>query len=459
MDEATLVRELLDRATRPEPPIGPMAQNAIRAGLRLRRRRRIVQSAAAGTAAAVAISLAALAGTGVIGNRPAAPAPTPATVYVLGGTQTLGTVTPISTITNRPGRPIVVERGNWPGAGPRLAVTPDRKTIWVADNDDDVTPISTVTNRPEKPIRVVHQPDHAVVQVLAAPDDKTIYVLDSTVAVTPISTATHQKGKPIQVGPNAAHHGEGAGDMAITPDGKTLYVVVYPPGPYPSYVVPIATATGQPGTPIGLPISAGRIVFTPDGRRAYVFGYSTARTPRIEVIPIVTAGNHLGTPIIIGSGFIPGDTPVVMTPDGRMMYLPYGPDESNGLNGVIPFSTVTNKPGKLISVGSASVEGIAISPDGGTAYVVSQPIGPGPGSPACAGPPGDVTPIATATNTIGRPVKVPCEVSAAALTPDGRTLYVSERGTVTPVATATGQVGEPIPVEGPAEILIVPRPG
>ena len=82
------------------------------------------------------------------------------------------------------------------------------------------------------------------------------------------------------------------------------------------------------------------------------------------------------------------------------------------------------------------------------------------GTQACTGAPGDVTPIATATNTVGTPIKVGCEPLAAAFTPDGRTLYVGGRsGTVTPIATATGRAGKPIKVEAPQEILIVPTPG
>jgi DNA-binding beta-propeller fold protein YncE len=456
MDEATLVRELLERVTVPEPPIGPIAQNAVRAGTRLRRRR-IVQAMVTSAAVAAVTSVAALSGTGVIGDRAAAPARIPATVYVLGGSQTLGTVTPIPTTTNRPGRPIVVWKGNGPGPGTQLAATPDGKTIWVVDHDD-VTPISTVTNRPEKPIRVVYERDQEAVQVLAAPDGKTVYVLDSTGAVTPISTATHKTGKPIQAGPDD----NASSEMAITPNGKTLYVALFR-GPRSS-VIPIATATNRPGKPITMPTFATAIVITPDGRTAYVIGYSqAANRERIEITPIATATNRLGTPIIVGNGVIADYTPVVMTPDGHTMYILDSYMNSNP-GGVIPFSTATNTPGKLISFGTAQVQEIAIAPDGGTAYVLSQPpgwsqhfIAGGGGALTCTGARGDVTPIATATNTAGTPIKVGCEPLTAAFTPDGRTLYVSGRsGTVTPITMATGRAGKPIKVDGPQAILIVP---
>lgn len=55
MDESSL-RDLLQRATEPEPPIGQLAGNSLRAGVRLRRRR-LALGAAASAAAVAAISL------------------------------------------------------------------------------------------------------------------------------------------------------------------------------------------------------------------------------------------------------------------------------------------------------------------------------------------------------------------------------------------------------------------
>ena len=57
MDE-TQLRRLLDSALADEPPIGPVAQNALRTGIKRRRRRRAL--AAAGTAAVIAVAAVAL---------------------------------------------------------------------------------------------------------------------------------------------------------------------------------------------------------------------------------------------------------------------------------------------------------------------------------------------------------------------------------------------------------------
>jgi DNA-binding beta-propeller fold protein YncE len=461
MDETRLVRDLLERAIIPEPPIGPMAHNALRGGIRRRRRR--AQRTAAAAAAAAVVCAVALAVTGAISHRAAAPAPIPATVYVLGEGQTLGTVTPISTTTGRQDRPIVVRTGyDIANLGTQLAATPDQKTIWAADGTDDVTPISTAANKPGKPVRVVYNPNEGIDQVLVTPDGKTVYVLDTTGAVTPISAATHRRGKPVELGQELA-------EMAITPDGKTLYVAMfYPSGP--SYVIAIATATDQISKRIKVPTAATAIVAAPDGKTVYVVGQPptpprespSAQDQRIEVTPIATATNRPGKPIIVGRGGVGLDTAVTMTPDGRTLYIP-----DSGPDGVIPFSTVTNTPGRLIGFGAALVQQIAVAPDGSTAYVLSWPPGKvhntsvpaDGGAPGCTSPAGEVTPIATATNTPGTPVKVGCHPLAAAITPDGSTIYVStESGIVTPVATATGESGKPVTVESPQEILIVPRP-
>ena len=57
---------------------------------------------------------------------------------------------------------------------------------------------------------------------------------------------------------------------------------------------------------------------------------------------------------------------------------------------------------------------MAMTPDGKTIYVANL------GS-------GTVTPVSTATNTAGQPIKVGSQPSAIAITPDGKTVYVANR--------------------------------
>ena len=73
-----------------------------------------------------------------------------------------------------------------------------------------------------------------------------------------------------------------------------------------------------------------------------------------------------------------------------------------------------------------------------------------------------VTPIDTATNTPGTPIAVGTSPTGIAITPDGTTAYVSNAGadTVSPIDTATNTAGTPIPVgNSPLRHLDHPRPG
>jgi len=115
------------------------------------------------------------------------------------------------------------------------------------------------------------------------------------------------------------------------------------------------------------------------------------------------------------------------------------------LDTVTPISTATNKPGKPIRVGS-STNAIAITPDGKTAYVAS-PEGPGR----------TVVAISTATNKAGKPIRIGCCLNIA-ITPDGKTLYAATQNKVVPISTATNAPGKPIPVRYglPEELVITP---
>ena len=105
-----------------------------------------------------------------------------------------GTVTPISVATNTAGTTI-----RTPKTGFGIAITPDGKTVFVANVNGTVTPISTATNTAGTPIRVCAN----AVEIAVTPDGKAAYVMSSSSSVTPISTATGKAGAPIKVPPTA----------------------------------------------------------------------------------------------------------------------------------------------------------------------------------------------------------------------------------------------------------------
>ena len=124
---------------------------------------------------------------------------------------------------------------------------------------------------------------------------------------------------------------------------------------------------------------------------------------------------------------------------------------SQGTDSVTPIPVATNNPSHPpIPVGSNPV-GVAITPDGKTAYVTNDVLR------------GTVTPIAVATNTPGRPIPVRPGPNGIAIAPDGKTAYVtslnSGNGMVTPIDVATNTPRHPIPVGSfPFGIAITPAP-
>jgi len=132
------------------------------------------------------------------------------------------------------------------------------------------------------------------------------------------------------------------------------------------------------------------------------------------------------------------------------VYVAYAPD-SAGQNTVVPISTTTSTAGKPIRL-RGLFGAVAITPDGKTLYVSSP-----------EGPAGAVIPISTTTNTAGKPIRIPIRgadrfaVITIAITPDGRTLYAAAANTVIPINTATNTPGKPIriPIRGANPFAVI----
>ena len=121
-------------------------------------------------------------------------------------------------------------------------------------------------------------------------------------------------------------------------------------------------------------------------------------------------------------------------------------------NSVTPIDTATNTAEAPIALPGAPLA-VAITPDGKTAYVTTQAMS----DPAT----GSVTPIDTATNTPGTPIPIGDTPLAVAISPDGKTAYVASQagdGSVVPIDIATNTVGAAIPVNGglPVAVAITP---
>src|SRR5271166_6150247 len=162
-------------------------------------------------------------------------------------------VVPLAAVSAGPASPAV--RPTCPGTHPVM--------LYVTD-DFTVTPVCAATGTVLKAITTGPGPaDHLV----ATPDGKTLYVSNGGIGetightVTVISTVSNTAIKTINVG-------RGAGAIAITPNGKTVYVL----GGMSNTVTPIRTATNTGLKPIKVGTQPWEIAISPDGKTAYAAG-------------------------------------------------------------------------------------------------------------------------------------------------------------------------------------------
>jgi YVTN family beta-propeller protein len=213
--------------------------------------------------------------------------------------------------------------------------------------------------------------------------------------------------------------------------------------PFCADIVPVNPLTNSFGTPLDVPTpncpgtepEAYAIAVTPSGRVAYVVVNEILGCADGYLVPVNLVSGAAGKPIPVGdlasyNSQSPGG--IAITPDGTTAYV----SDSCG-DTVTPVDLATGAAGTPITVG-ANPEGIAIAPDGETAYVTN-----GSGN--------TVTPIDLATGTAETRITVGAAGSdpdSIALTPDGSTAYVTLNGSdaVMPINLASGTAGSAIPI-------------
>jgi DNA-binding beta-propeller fold protein YncE len=354
-----------------------------------------------------------------------------------------GTVTPISPVTGKLGKPVrvgphgySVKHGKRRITNSRIRqdlILPDGTTNYALygrgrgkGETEVLRRTSLVTGEAGQPIQV-GLPQSVVI----TPDGRTAYLtyigLHAS-TVRPVSLATGTVGKPILRAPKALTPWI---TPTMTPDGRTLYV----PYTRAGWVTPISTATNTPGRPIPVP-GAWTMMFTRDGRTAFVIGRRKGVGETLT--PMSTATNTAGRAIIFER--YPGQ--LILAPDGKTVYAVGFPGTL-----VTPISTRTGRAGKPILLrGNHGASDMVITPDGRTLYIAGQ---------------GGVTPVSLATGTVGKPLTVPGAPLNLVITPDGRAVYaasatVGELQIVTPISTATSVAGKPIRISAPTIDLLVP---
>jgi YVTN family beta-propeller protein len=164
------------------------------------------------------------------------------------------------------------------------------------------------------------------------------------------------------------------------------------------------------------------------------------------VLPIDTSTNEAGAAIDVNSPNGSGEqlTSIAITPNGAHAFV--ATYEANPNDSVADINTATKMVTDSLIGAGCCPESIAITPNGATAYVV--------------GPSGAVTPVDTATDSVGTSIQAGLYPDAIAITPNGATAYVSSFGdnTVVPVDLVAKSTGSPIPVgTEPGAIAITPN--
>jgi YVTN family beta-propeller protein len=270
---------------------------------------------------------------------------------------------------------------------------------------------------------------------------------DQVVATVPLDVSLVSGGVSLN---------ENSRAIAAAPDGKYIYVTtglcssssfdcIRPESVYFSVWV-IETATNKVVAADAGKGTADGIAFSPDGQHTYLANFDP-----YTALPQVLVDGASGNPISLpGNG---NDYAIAITPDGRHLYVPYVLFNGTGSppETVAVIDTATNTVSQTVPVEpsffSATLTGVAVTPDGKYVYVSNQLSN-------------SVAVIDTASNTVVKTVLVGLSPGGLAVTPDGVHVYVSNQGSdnVSVINAATNTVVATVSVPGPGAISIVPPP-
>jgi 6-phosphogluconolactonase (cycloisomerase 2 family) len=267
------------------------------------------------------------------------------------------------------------------GAGPgvrQMAFTPDARTAYAA-NADTIGTISVYRVGPRgrlSPAGPVYTGGDTPLGITVTPGGRTLYVahvIGNTVGVFTI--APDGSLTPRGNVPTSVHNPRG---LAMSPDGRFLYVGHGDPGPGRDESVGALTtfAVGPDGglTPAGSPVRVGRfcgdLAITPDGRRLYLISQDT---DQIFGFAIGAGGEPTPLP---GSPYRVSSFPegIAVSPDGHFVYTAslgaggrgVGPGAVSGF-AVAAGGSLVPVPGSPVEAGHFPVE-VTVVPDGRFLY-------------------------------------------------------------------------------------------
>jgi len=372
-----------------------------------------------------------------------------------------GQLIPVDLATGTPQAPVSLGVTGYDGS---LATSPDGKMVYVLTARGQLVPVDVRTGKAGQPISFggISQ------AVVTTPNGKDAYVLQQPYGVVAVGLTTRTVLGFIKI--------HDARSFALTPNGKTLYVLgasAITPGPAP-VLTAIDTATNTTIATIKLHARGGirapglvlptSLTMAPDGKTVYTVFQNFSGTvahprPTHIIIPVDVASSTERTPIVsrTGSGGLWGG--LMISPDSQTGYLQL-------TQSLIPVDLRTGAVRASIPLRSLIQTGyeyeLTYSPDGQRLYLI-QSIG-------SIGT--KVIPIDTATGTAMPPIQLATPGWYAwegVFAPgDKTTLYVLSYDIVwktgslrasrmTPIDVATGAVGTPIDLPaGRSDIVFGP---
>lgn len=293
------------------------------------------------------------------------------TIYVASWTDS---ITPVSADTGKAGRRIVVH-GLDAYNGDGLAITPDGRTLFatVADNSGEVAkPLARVDLRTGQEVGQIRLPG-GVTSFVMSRDGKTLYAETGHSKLFAVSAATGLPERQFPVPDGALGQA-----MVLTPDESTLYITTASDDlDARGAVVPVNLRTGTAGQAISVGWYPTSLAVTPDGRTLYVAvdgldgGAGQVAPNRVQVIDIATGTVRAS---------LPWRAPplcLAMAPDGATIWVASidGDTGSTADDTITPVSLAGNQPGASFRTGGwlnsqdDEPSGLAVSPGGRTLYV------------------------------------------------------------------------------------------
>ena len=268
-------------------------------------------------------------------------------------------------------------------------------------------------------VKVGRNPDAMAI----TPDGKYLYVANfysNTVSV--IDTAVNKVSATIALSPGFGNSGI---SLAITPDGSSLFVLEY----NNSTIAVIATSTNTVLTTFSGGTSAGTgLAITQDGTQLWVANLSGT----VSIIDV--AAHAIENTLTVGAYA----WALAITPDGTYAYAVASGETGEGYLTQIDVASQTIVAPQLGAGKIPGASGLAFSPDSQTVYMTYYDLRAGDGTD-------DVLAFNASTGQLKKtfvlPTEKPFTLGVVQVSPDGKSLYVAETTghAIATVNTTTGK--------------------